>query len=365
MTIRTNQNGKLMIDIDLMLPDGSRRRIRRVAPYQSKRKAEQYERELRANLLNGSIQKEEEKKAIPTVEEFSKEFMETYVAANNKPSEGISKEYIFRLHLVPVFGKYRLDEISVRDVERFKADLLKDELAPKTINNMLTVLGKMLRYAAEIEVIQSVPRIKFLKAPASKFDYLDFDDLTRLVNAATNEPEALAAILCGADAGLRSGEIRALQWDDIDLVKEQITVQRTDYRGHVGSPKGGRLRIVDMTSRSVSALKAIRHLKGPWVFSDRGGERWSRGEIDARLWRTCRKAGLRKIGWHSLRHTFCSHLAMKGAPARAIQELAGHASLSTTQRYMHLSPNARKSAIRLLENYGIITALGNADAASS
>ena len=52
---------------------------------------------------------------------------------------------------------------------------------------------------------------------------------------------------------------------------------------------------------------------------------------------------------HVLRHTFCSHLAMRGAPARAIQELAGHQDLSTTQRYMHLSPAAIEGAIRLLD----------------
>ena len=49
------------------------------------------------------------------------------------------------------------------------------------------------------------------------------------------------------------------------------------------------------------------------------------------------------------RHTFCSHLAMRGAPARAIQELAGHQDLTTTQRYMHLSPAALDAAIRLLD----------------
>ena len=52
---------------------------------------------------------------------------------------------------------------------------------------------------------------------------------------------------------------------------------------------------------------------------------------------------------HILRHTFCSHLAMRGAPARAIQELAGHADLAMTQRYMHLSPAALDAAIRLLD----------------
>jgi site-specific recombinase XerD len=104
-----------------------------------------------------------------------------------------------------------------------------------------------------------------------------------------------------------------------------------------------------MTARLCRALKAVRHLRGAWVFCDKQGERWSRGEIDAHLWRSCRRAGLRKLGWHSLRHTFCSRLAMLGAPARAIQELAGHASLTTTQRYMHLSPDARRAAIDLLE----------------
>ena len=62
-----------------------------------------------------------------------------------------------------------------------------------------------------------------------------------------------------------------------------------------------------------------------------------------------RRAGLEVQGClHKLRHTFCSHLAMRGAPAKAIQELAGHENLMTTLRYMHLSPAARKSAIALL-----------------
>jgi integrase len=66
-----------------------------------------------------------------------------------------------------------------------------------------------------------------------------------------------------------------------------------------------------------------------------------------------------KRGVHILRHTFCSHLAMRGAPARAIQELAGHQDLTTTQRYMHLSPAALDAAIALLD--GPRAALGRGD----
>jgi integrase len=65
--------------------------------------------------------------------------------------------------------------------------------------------------------------------------------------------------------------------------------------------------------------------------------------------RLCRKAQIPTVGWHSLRHTFCSHLALGGAPSRVIQELAGHASLSTTLRYMHLVPGATDDAIALLD----------------
>jgi site-specific recombinase XerD len=71
--------------------------------------------------------------------------------------------------------------------------------------------------------------------------------------------------------------------------------------------------------------------------------------VQARVKRASRRAGLAHDGVHILRHTFCSHLAMRGAPARAIQELTGHAELSMTQRYMHLSPAALDAAIRLLD----------------
>ena len=95
-----------------------------------------------------------------------------------------------------------------------------------------------------------------------------------------------------------------------------------------------------------------RHLRGQRVVCDTQGESFTQKRVRTAVLRAMRRAGLKRGGVHTLRHTFCSHLAMKGAPARAIQELAWHQDLSTTQRYMHLSPATLDAAIRLLDGDG-------------
>jgi len=119
----------------------------------------------------------------------------------------------------------------------------------------------------------------------------------------------------------------------------------------VTTPKGGRTRIVPLTDGLVKALQALRHLRGPRILYRDDGSSLTNKVV--RLWMLAvqRRAGLPVAngGIHILRHTFCSHLAMRGAPAKAIQELAGHADLSTTMRYMHLSPTAKAEAIRQLD----------------
>jgi len=315
----------------------------------TKRGAELAEREHIERLLSEIRNPEENKKEVPTLNTFKVEFMATYVQANNKPSERMAKEYMFKLHLLPAFGRRRLDDIATRDVEKFKAEKLKSGLKPKTVNNMISCLGKTLRYAAENEIIDKIPRLRFVKTFDKPMDFLDFDEYERLMEAASVDAETYPAILLAGDAGLRMGEIRALQWGDLDLVAGKVLVQRNEYRGYVGSPKGGRVRRVPMTKRLRTGLKKARHLKGDWVLCDATGKMWSRGEADTPLKRAIRKSGLRKFGWHTLRHTFCSHLAMKGAPIRTIQGLAGHASITTTMRYMHLTESAAEAAIQLLD----------------
>jgi site-specific recombinase XerD len=122
---------------------------------------------------------------------------------------------------------------------------------------------------------------------------------------------------------------------------------------------------VPLTNRLATALRDHRHLRGPRVLCQGDGSPLTQKIVQNYVIRSARRAVVGKSGVHRLRHTFCSHLAMKGAPARAIQEVAGHQDLTTTQRYMHLSPAAIDGAIRLLESPGVLPGRGNIVATGS
>jgi integrase len=266
----------------------------------------------------------------------------------------VATDSILNVHLVPHFGGHPLDTISIEDVQRMKSAL--HDRAPKTVNNVLTVLNTLLKAAVEWKVIDRMPcAIRLLKVPKVSMGFCDVEEYGRLREAAASlSRTTFLIVLLGGDAGLRCGEMIALEWGDVDLVKRQLTVQRSTWRGHVTAPKSGRVRYVPLTRRLVDALREHRHLRSPRVLgpSDGDGSPLTWDVARDHVQRAVARARITKCGTsgiHRLRHTFCSHLAMRGAPARAIQELAGHQDLGTTQRYMHLSPAALDGAIRLLE----------------
>lgn len=253
--------------------------------------------------------------------------------------------------MIPALGARSLDAIRNEDVQRLK--LILAHRAPKTVNNVLTVLSTLLKRAMEWGEIERLPcTITLLPNPKKTMGFHDFDQYERLLTVAQRRgSDVYLMVLLGGDAGLRLGEILALEWSDIDLGARRLTVQRSEWLGHVTVPKGGRSRQLPMTQRLTAALKAARHLRSNRVLSLPDGSPVTRDRVIKAVRAAQRLAGIGQ-GVHILRHTFCSHLAMKGAPARAIQDVAGHADLSTTQRYMHLSPAATEEAIRLLDGRG-------------
>jgi len=332
VTIRPYRSGGWEIDIRVVTPDGARDlRERRRAPMSSRsaavRWAEGRERVLFDRLVSPAPDSTS-KKEVPTLQAFAPRFIDGHARANRlKPSGIASKNAILRLYLIPAFGRKRLDAIKSEDVQRLKAQL--EFKSPKTVNNVLAVLSVLLKKAVEWEVIERMPcTVKLLRVDKGTAAFHDFDEYERLVEVARSiDPRTLLVVLLGGDAGMRCGEILALEWNDVDLVKRQLCVRQSDWNGQVGTPKSGRLRYVPLTRRLTAA--PVEHLH-------------------QRSKRVPRRANVKK-GVHILRHTFCSHLSMRGAPAKAIQELAGHADLTMTQRYMHLSPAALDAAIRLLD----------------
>lgn len=283
---------------------------------------------------------------IPLFKDFASRFMETYARTNNKPSEIENKESILRVRLRPIFGDLLIKDINAAHIEVYKAKKLKQGLARKSINNHLTVLRRVLAIAVEWGIIAHVPAIRWLELPPAEFDFLTFSEARLLIAAADEECRAMITI--ALRTGLRLGELLALRWIDVDLDAGRIIVRRAVARGIVGTPKNGRSREVPLSDEAAAALREHPR-RGELVFCSPDGSMLSRGATKWPLRRALKRAGLRSIGWHRMRHTFASHLVMRGAPLKSVQELLGHSTIEMTMRYSHLSPDARRDAVRLLD----------------
>jgi integrase len=150
--------------------------------------------------------------------------------------------------------------------------------------------------------------------------------------------------------GARAGEQLALRWGDIDWQKRMVVFRRSSTQGNVGPTKSGKERRVAMTEGLVEALRRIKHLRGDLVFCRMDGKPLTIWQLHERLWSACRRAGLRKMRWHDLRHSFPSQLVSGGVSIRQVQEWLGHSTITMTMRYAHLAPGGGAQLIQTLES---------------
>lgn len=334
--------------VDFWFPDQGRpsRRIRtrKKSPVNTRRGAEEYERKLRQQMLEGRPED------VQTFDAFADHWLEVYPRkANNRESARESKESALRLYLKPAFAGLRLDEVTEERIDELAASMAADELSPKTVHNTLVILALVLKTAHRWGKLRVVPHVEKPKLPRNpEYDWLRPDESAALLEAARDDTDR-TLLLFALDTGARAAEQKALEWGDVDFRNGKVVIRRSHVRGAIEAPKSGRVRAVPMTERLKRALKTHRHLRGELVFCHDNGSRLTTDDLHTVLRRSLRRAGLRHIRWHDQRHTWASLLAAAGVPLVQIMEWGGWTSLAMVQRYAHLAPSANASMIGVLE----------------
>ncbi|MDP1709494.1 MAG: tyrosine-type recombinase/integrase [Candidatus Komeilibacteria bacterium] len=236
-------------------------------------------------------------------------------------------------------------------LNRYTDPRRRQQLSAKTQNYHLIALRSFLKYLAKRDIPSlSAEKIELAKQQMREVDFLDNSDLERLFNAPTQtkateiiklRDQAILETLFST--GLRVGELTKLKREQINLNRDEFTI-----RG-----KGGKLRIVFLSPRAKTALKKYldkRQDVEPELFiaHDRARRAQSRKEknnsnltprsVQRLVSKYARAAGLTKeITPHTLRHSFATDLLQNGADIRAVQTMLGHASITTTQIYTHVT----------------------------
>lgn len=339
------------VDVMFQHPDGRKERVRKVSPVQTKRGAEQYEREVRQALLDGKHGRKE----VPTFDEWfhGRYWREWVISRKNKPSTAESKKSIYEFHLKKTFGRLRLDEIGPGQIAAFRASLIEEKLSDKTVNNILGVLSKALHYAADVELLAKAPKVGLLKAERPEIEYWEMEHYARILAAAyRDDPVVYAAACLAGEAGLRVGEVKALRWrEDVDLVARTITINQQMRRGIVGTPKGRTRRTVPMTDILYQALRGLPTVREGLVIRNLAGQaKNDENQIKNLSYAICRRAGLPERGWHTLRHTFGTHAALLGVNPWRLMTWMGHKRIEETMRYVHVAEtHARQIPREVLE----------------
>ncbi len=288
-----------LVDVEFTHADGRVQRVQKTSPVNTRRGAEQYERDLRMALLSGRYGKESE---VPTVAEMALELLE-HTRLRRKFSTGIFYALMLEKHIVPALGRLRLTEVTDERIDKF-ARSLTDGRKPKTVNNVLGVLARLLRFSVARGALKGAPVVGKLMLPPSTTRFLSFTEAEALIAAARESSNWTAQVIVALRTGLRIGELLALRWEDVDLAGGGLLVRRSVWKHVESTPKGGRPREVPLSDQAREALRNHPR-RGTYVFSTLDGQRRDRHGCTRALYAIAERAGQPlPFGWHVLRHTF-------------------------------------------------------------
>jgi integrase len=216
-------------------------------------------------------------------------------------------------------------------------------VSPYTVANELAVLRHLLRLARRWGYVDTVPEVVLPKKPAGRLRYLEAPELEQLLAACreSRNPYLATIVTLAVHTGMRKGEILGLEWARVDLASARITL----YQTKSGKPRGIPINRAVYETLIALAPEATQRT-GP-LFPRRSGAAW--GQIRTAFEKALDRAGIKGFRFHDLRHTAASHLVMRGATLQEVKEILGHADLSMTLRYAHLSPAHLRGAVERLE----------------
>jgi integrase len=286
-----------------------------------------------------------------TFNELADEYVENYRTQRCFPR---LKYYLVRIYR-EAFGDRRLASITYLDLQTFRNQRKATPLrsgkprTDATVNREMTTLKHILNKGVEWGMLEHNPFTKgsrlILKENNHRLRFLTDAEVEALLKACP--PHLKTIVEVALLTGMRRGELLGLKWDQI----------RNGFI-YLTETKSGKARQIPVSDRLAQVFKELRQknqLKSPHVFCDSLGRRFY--EVKRSFASACRRAGLEDFRFHDLRHTFASHLVMKGIGLKAVQELLGHADLKMTMRYAHLSQAHLKEAVAVLDNLGVDTKL--------
>lgn len=323
------------------------------------------EEELRSRLVD--VKRERRRKLRPTsFEDHAEQWFETYPDRKRlKLSTRKSYRQILDQHLLKAFGELRLELIDIDRVEGYMAAKSKgdDAIGPATINRHLNLLSLLMKAAIKRGALPAngnpVPLVDRPKEPRRRWAILTPAEIIRIANAFTELAgeasedidrrwleQCRVIFMVVVACGLRRGEVLGLRWRHVDLVDMVVRVEETWVRYRVESPKS------EASERTI----AISQVIGAELFDHRGRSSYEGDDelvfchpttgkaIDPHRYAERLEAALKRAKvtkkmrpFHDGRHTAITNDAAAGNAPAAIQARAGHASFSTTQRYIDLA----------------------------